>query len=179
MRATTVILAALTFCAAWPGHADYSVKDEGTWPKTWPAELDPLRKQSRTLRGSLLDLTNYEIPFASREEFEAAWPHLLRIKDNGAPIVLRRSPDESLGLTLKAGVRIRCALGHPDHEVKPTAPTPSTTSVRECWLRSTYIELVVDGQIVDLNRIPLPAETPIIDERFKGGPDRSPDRSGG
>ena len=29
------------------------------------------------------------------------------------------------------------------------------------------IELVVDGNIVDLNRIPLPADTPIIDKRFK------------
>jgi hypothetical protein len=34
--------------------------------------------------------------------------------------------------------------------------------------RSTYIELVVDGNIVDLNRISLPADTPVIDERFKG-----------
>jgi hypothetical protein len=25
----------------------------------------------------------------------------------------------------------------------------------------------VDGEIIDLNRIPLPADTPIIDERFK------------
>jgi len=27
--------------------------------------------------------------------------------------------------------------------------------------------LIVDGRIVDLNRIALPADTPIIDERFK------------
>ena len=32
---------------------------------------------------------------------------------------------------------------------------------------TTYLELVVDGDIVDLNRIPLPADTPINDERFK------------
>jgi hypothetical protein len=30
----------------------------------------------------------------------------------------------------------------------------------------TYIDLVVDGDVVDLNRIPLPADTPIIDERL-------------
>ena len=30
----------------------------------------------------------------------------------------------------------------------------------------TDIELVVDGEIVDLNRIRLPADTPIIDKRF-------------
>lgn len=31
----------------------------------------------------------------------------------------------------------------------------------------TEIELVVDGNIIDLNRIPLPADTPIIDKRFE------------
>jgi hypothetical protein len=29
--------------------------------------------------------------------------------------------------------------------------------------------LIVDGEIVDLNRISLPPDTPIIDERFKDG----------
>jgi hypothetical protein len=33
----------------------------------------------------------------------------------------------------------------------------------------TSIELVVDGDIVNLNRIPLPEDTPIVDERFKDG----------
>jgi len=36
-------------------------------------------------------------------------------------------------------------------------------------MNTTYIELAVDGKIVDLNRIPLPSDTPIIDERFKHG----------
>jgi hypothetical protein len=30
----------------------------------------------------------------------------------------------------------------------------------------TYIELIVDGNIVDLNRIQLPPDTFIMDERF-------------
>jgi hypothetical protein len=33
--------------------------------------------------------------------------------------------------------------------------------------QTTYIELIVDVEIVDLNRIQLPVDTPIIDERFK------------
>ena len=33
--------------------------------------------------------------------------------------------------------------------------------------RTIYLELIVDGDIVDLNRIPLPPDTPISDERFK------------
>jgi hypothetical protein len=36
------------------------------------------------------------------------------------------------------------------------------------WERTIYIELIVDGEIVDLNRFMLPPDTPIIDERFKG-----------
>jgi hypothetical protein len=43
---------------------------------------------------------------------------------------------------------------------------------------TTFIELVVNGEIVDLNRIPLPTDTPIIDERFKDGPNKSPKPSG-
>ena len=35
------------------------------------------------------------------------------------------------------------------------------------------IELIVDGDIVDLNRIPLPADTPIIDKRFKEQPKKT------
>jgi hypothetical protein len=35
--------------------------------------------------------------------------------------------------------------------------------------QTIYIELIVNGEIIDLNRIPLPSDTPIIDERFKGG----------
>lgn len=31
----------------------------------------------------------------------------------------------------------------------------------------TEIELVVDGNIIDLNRIPLPPDTPIVDKRFE------------
>jgi hypothetical protein len=46
-------------------------------------------------------------------------------------------------------------------------------------MKTTYIELVVDGKIVDLNRIALPADTSIIDERFTDGPNKSGDPSGG
>jgi hypothetical protein len=31
------------------------------------------------------------------------------------------------------------------------------------------VDLIVDGEIVDLNRIPLPENRSIIDERFKEG----------
>jgi hypothetical protein len=39
--------------------------------------------------------------------------------------------------------------------------------------------LIVDAEIVDLNRIPLPPDTPIIEERFKDEQSKSPGRNGG
>ena len=47
------------------------------------------------------------------------------------------------------------------------APIADGKDAKGNWEKTIYIELIVDGNIVDLNRIPLPADTPIIDERFK------------
>jgi hypothetical protein len=145
------IFAALAFLVIGSNaHADWVVADKGTWPESWPAELDPLRKQSRSLQGSALNLTFYEIRFTKREEFEASWPHILKVATKGIPITLLRGPHEHMG-TLKAGVRI----WHPAHKT------------RNIWL-------VVDGEIVDLNRIPLPKGTPVVDERFKDEENKPP-----
>jgi hypothetical protein len=52
-----------------------------------------------------------------------------------------------------------------DKSRTPEAPVEGGKITR---LEATiYIELIVDGEIVDLNRIPLPSDTPIIHERFK------------
>ncbi len=77
-----------------------------------------------------------------------------------------RAPDKSLGTTINAGVRIHCPPAQSGKVAMPEAPI-NVERVRERWLYTTFIELVVDGEIVDLNRIPLPADTPIVDERFK------------
>jgi hypothetical protein len=156
MKRTLAFLAAIAFCAVGSVYADYSVTSKGTWPKSWPAELEPLRKQASTYEGPLVLNLHYAIPFTKREEFESAWPHLLKVKSKGAPIRLMRAPSFFLGAGVKAGVVVH---GPPaGQEDNPAAPEGST-----------YIELVVDGDIVDLNRIALPADTPIIDERFKDG----------
>jgi hypothetical protein len=67
---------------------------------------------------------------------------------------------------MNAGVRIYVPPLLSGNRVMPEAPLPGQTSLRERWLYTTYIELVVDGNIVDLNRIPLPSDAPLIDERF-------------
>ena len=99
----------------------------------------------------------------AREEFESAWPHILKVKSKGAPIVLRRGPSFWLGKEANAGV---CIHTPPQGE----APITGDQVTGGRWEQTIYIELIVDGEIVDLNRIPLPADTPIIDERFKDNP---------
>jgi hypothetical protein len=112
--------------------------------------LEPLRKQAWTWEHDFAG-ESYDIPFANREEFESAWPHVLKLKSKGAPITLVRGPRLRVGSGKTAGIQIH----------------PAVKSVSEGPASVTRIVLVVDGDIVDLNRIPLPADTPIIDERFK------------
>ena len=147
---TFVLAAAIVFCPAGSVHAMSSGGPGGTWPKSWPKELEPLRKQAWTWVHGQLNLPSYEIPFANREEFESAWPHILKLKSKGASITLLRGPHVSVGEARTAGVIIR-------HPLKGVSAGP--------W-SLTRITLVVDGGIVDLNRIYLPADTPIIDKRF-------------
>jgi hypothetical protein len=122
---------------------------------------------------------HYEIPFTNREQFESAWPHILKIKSKGAPVILVRGPNTRLGTRINAGVLIHSPPRQKGDRVMPEAPLPGQTNRSETWLYTTFIELAVDGDIVNLNRIPLPADTPLIDERFKDGQNKSLNRSGG
>lgn len=142
---TSAFVAAIVLCAVGSAYAISFGGPGGTWPKTWPQELEPLRKQAWTWEHGFGGMS-YDIPFASREEFESAWPHLLKLKSPGASITFLRGPNLRVGSGKAAGVRV-------------VPPYPRTSA-------ETKILLVVDGEIVDLNRIPLPADTPIIDLRF-------------
>ena len=167
-----IALWALVACgAACSGaRADYSVADEGQWPESWPKELEGLRKQAKTYEGPLQPERRYLIPFTKREEFEEAWPHLLKVKSKGAPIILRRGRETDFFKVEPAGVLIKTP---PVDSHGPETPISGDRSVRSKWRNATVIELVVDGQIVDLNRIPLPQDTPIVDERFGKGQSES------
>jgi hypothetical protein len=168
MKRTAALLAAFFFCTAGSVCALYSVSISGDWPKTWPRELEPLRKSSRTYVGPMVEQQHFSIPFTKREEFETAWPHLLKVRSKGAPVILVRPNSMSDFFAVKpAGVLIHSPPVGTDKRANPEAPISGVTNVRERWMNTTYTELVVDGSIVDLNRIPLPADTPIIDERFK------------
>jgi hypothetical protein len=157
--------------------------------------LEPLREKARTFVGPKLPERTYAIPFTKREDFESTWPHLLMAKSKGAPIILMRGGPRTDFLGVKpGGVLIHSPPaepgGTPESAPAAAAPkaaeapvasgsTPAATApkgaapaarevdARTKWRDATYIELVVDGEIVDLNRIRLPSDSPIIDERFK------------
>jgi hypothetical protein len=169
MRSTITLLAAVVFClcVGGPAKADYSVSDAGAWPKSWPKELESLRKRARTFVGPMVESRHYLIPFTRREEFEAAWPHLLKVKSKGAPLILVRGPKTDFFEVKPAGVVIHSPPEGTDKRANPEGPIPGQANPRTTWMNATYIELAVDGQIVDLNRIALPPDTPVIDERFK------------
>ena len=170
MNRRTAFLAAIALCtAAGSAYALYSVIGHGAWPKTWPAELEPIRKQACTLVGPHFEYRHYQIPFTKREEFEAAWPHFLKVKTKGAPIILVRAPKTEMIAIKPAGLLIHSPPTD-DKGTDPVGPIPGYDNPRSTWRDATFFELVVDGEIVDLNRISLPADTPIIDERFKAAP---------
>jgi hypothetical protein len=155
MKRTIVFLVAVALSAGTSVHALYEVADTGTWPKSWPKELEPLRKQAHTLVGPTVAQQHFLIPFTKREEFESAWPHLLKVRSSGAPIILVRGPKTDFFAIKPAGVLIHSPPVGTDKRVNPEAPIPGQTNVRVRWMNTTFIELVVDGNIVDLNRIRL------------------------
>lgn len=162
MKQTIVLFAVAVFFSACPLCADFTVSNSGSWPNDWPKELEALREGARTLEGPLGPFLHHAISFKTRDEFEAVWPYLLKVKTRGAPIVLGRGPSFWLKNEKNAGV---CIHTPPRGKV----PIDDVKDAKGNLRNTIYIELIVDGEIVDLNRIPLPADTPIIDERFKDG----------
>jgi hypothetical protein len=168
-KRTSLAALALVFACSFV-FAIWDVSDHGDWPKSWPKELEPLRKQSSTIQGSEANLIKHHIPFTKREEFEAAWPQLLKVKTKGAPIFLSHSPLSHWHFgEIKAGVLVHSPSNVPKSD-KVAGPIAGAKDLHDRWMATTYIELIVDGEIVDLNRVSLPADTPIIDQRFEKKP---------
>lgn len=201
--AIAVSAATVVFVSCWCFSA-VIVEGRGTWPDSWPQELEQYRAQAKTfgmMEGMSEDI--HEIPFFKRKDFEQAWPHILELKTTGAPIILEPSPSTLSGglSTAEAGVRVLCpgrassrlsdgkmletGPPWPDDLKLPSGGMPEYVVNQDGkWVASGVkdfggfrarldIVLIVDGKIVDLNRIPLPADTPIIDKRFKKKPDNA------
>ncbi len=129
MKQRTKLLALTTaagmLCAA--GFALVTIQGSGTWPRSWPKELDSLRDRARTVGvANGIQETVYEIPFYKREDFERAWPFIVGLKSKGAPIILEASPSTYHGRALASGVRVLWpaggAVGLPDGTRLPTEP---------------------------------------------------------
>lgn len=167
---------------------------EGVWPDSWPEALEPYRAEAKTRNCEAS--TVYEIPFKDRDEFESAWPHVLSLKSEGAPLILVRSPSTYDGSTLDVGVRVLSPPGAaytsdvdgtslkpgppwPESALLPSGELPEYVVMHNGqWVppsegETGYVRarqdiiLVCDGDIVDLNRIPLPLDTSIVDKRFE------------
>lgn len=91
-RLVTVLVLAIVVSCTTDASALVSVSQTGTWPTNWPKELEPFRKQARTIGVATgLQENIYEIRFANRSEFEKVWPAILRLKTPLAPITLYRT----------------------------------------------------------------------------------------
>lgn len=168
MHRTAGFLALAICLVASTCWALYQVLDRGDWPSTWPQELEVLRKSSRTLVGPMVENRHYAIPFTDREQFEKLWPLLLSVKTKDAPVILVRGRNFFLGDGVTAGVVVHTPpIGQDKNPRTPEAPINSS-NFRQLMTHTMYIELVVDGDIVDLNRIDL--STVVVDERFKEPP---------
>lgn len=172
---------------------------EGKWPGPWPKQLKPYRQQTRTIDISGdIEETVFEISFENREKFEKAWPEILKLKSEGAPLILEKGPSKYkvTGSTVEKGIRILWLSTQKiimddgtelrDSPAEFAFVTTETGELPEYviekndkWIPYTGqdrpgprhrtrvdIALIIDANIIDLNRIPLPAETPIIDRRF-------------
>jgi hypothetical protein len=162
-----LILAICISVGAAASHAYIVHSSRGNWPADWPVELDPFRQRATTDWYGLFlgNATAYTIPFHDRTEFERLWPVILRLRTPGAPLVVKsggvRLTDPAAShVGLNAGVRI-------------TYPSACTLPLKDPhygdprWDKgaaSTCVTLFVDGEVIDLNRIQLPAE--IRDERW-------------
>jgi hypothetical protein len=200
-RPLTVILIVTVPFLSFLSVANISISSRGTWPDSWPEELELYRNQAKTMDVGTFPMDRreiiHEISFATHEDFRKAWPHILKVRSPGAPIFIERGPSTVWSSTIQAGVRIFCPsdgvliqtpdgqqqIGSPPwpdyigsefdvvpeylvhHEDKYT-PFEGTYRAGHVFRARVDIVLIVDGKVVDLNRIPLPADTLVVDRRF-------------
>ncbi|MBM80463.1 MAG: hypothetical protein CMJ78_07710 [Planctomycetaceae bacterium] len=172
MKRATILVPMIVLCMMGTVYALSIGGPGGAWPKDSPKQLEALRKRAWTwLHGRYVrdrgQFVSYEIPFKDRDEFEAAWPHILKFfKAKGTKVTLVRGNHIRVSLptsgSKSAGVRIMGLV--PVDALVARSKIDGPASHQKITV--TDIQLVVDGKIVDLNRIRLPANTTIEDRRF-------------
>jgi len=202
VRKTTVALVLLSvMCFSSPTLGIIGVSDFGSWPEDWPKELEPLRKQARTIDVAIgIQESIYAIRFSDRATFERCWPVLCQVKSKGAPLKIYSvgsaaptvaSSNKAAAVRIHAparGMSGSLAIGPPwpAAALLPDGQLPEYVEhVGDTWVPAAAgkpfffhfrarvdLELVVDGKVIDLNRIPLPADTPIVDTRAAPEPEK-------
>ncbi len=202
-----VRLALYVVASILPVFIGNAIIEEGIWPEGWPKELEQFRKQTKSYHlSSGTEEVWHEIIFQKQQAFEDAWPHILKLKTEGAPIILE-GPSTSHGIydpflrVGQPGVRILCSAPPgrgfseetrnrpatwPDYLKLQSGSLPEYVTYKNGKWTAAHIEegqaqelpeifyrartdivLIVDGTVVDLNRVPLPDNTPVIDRRFE------------
>jgi hypothetical protein len=173
----------------------YSVANKGTWPETWPWPLEGLRDQARTLEHNaeviyeipFADRQEFEAkwPFLLSVKSKHAPLVLLGGPNTWLGTTIQVGVRLHCPLTghlvtpggtiyrpgaetaIKDGKFLKIGPPWPDGKWKAQDPKKLKRPIFfGLWRARTDIDLIVDGKIVDLNRIPLPADTPIVDKRF-------------
>ena len=141
-------------------------KDRADFEKIWPILL--------TLKSKAAPLTlqSVETPLKEQEG---------KLFTNNQPMVRLYCPAYDGGTMTRTGKRLSSSPPWPESIIGPRGELPEYVTVSkdgDTWVPVSKddakgfmnraridIELVIDGKIIDLNRIRLPAETPIIDKR--------------
>jgi len=98
------------------------------------------------------------------EEYSRKWDEMVK-QDK----ILRPGPPWPVGIRTATGALPEYVYANEENGKFEWTPAPSNeqvTVVGFMYRARIEVELVVDGEIINLNRIPLPAGTPIIDKRF-------------
>lgn len=161
-----------------------------TWPKSWPSEFNAYLDHAvciSPMTGGPAEVF-YDIRFSGREQFERLWRAVLKVKTDGAPLTLKTfkpiEEDPVAGdFYTKPYLRILVPPSNPPRKLEIVSlpsgdpaeyvqldeqgwrPSPRGRRTGYCARARTDIVLHVDGSVIDLNRIPLPRNTPIVDER--------------
>ena len=146
----------------------------GSWPADWPKGLDAWRDRATTLRAAPLGQDGfYTVTLEDRKAFEHGWAALLEVpRSDRATLTLVSKPPKDVAREALGG---RCP-GRPVVQVR------YYRSFGEKGKKSREvavgITLFVDGKIVDLNRVRIPAGYRIEDRRTLSGKAAGPTAQG-
>jgi hypothetical protein len=105
MKRNRVALVLMLMFSLHTARALVMYAETGIWPKTWPAELEELRKQCHTTEVATGIQENiYDIYFTNHAQFERAWPAILKVRTPGSPVVLYTVEKPPLGIAGSAPV---------------------------------------------------------------------------